>query len=79
MKRLEEIQEILNMPAPRQNEEINETLPEDLGIVRNDGYRSCINWELRGKGFHVESEQTYETLSDKELLTSAYLEIYSGF
>ncbi len=26
---------------------------EDLSIIHADGTRSCLNWELSGKGFHI--------------------------
>ena len=26
---------------------------EDLSIMHENGTRSCLNWELAGKGFHI--------------------------
>ena len=50
-------------------------LDEDLLILQPDGSRACLNWEIRGKGYHLDSERRYGELSGEELLKDAYLEI----
>jgi hypothetical protein len=54
-----------------------DNLEEDLLIQQPDGSRACLNWELRGKGYHLVNEfnEKYYELSGKELLDDAYLKL----
>jgi hypothetical protein len=53
----EELQKALEAPAHDFTKEIfgesENELYEDLTILHPDGSRSCVNYELRGKGFHL--------------------------
>jgi len=52
------------------------TLTEDLLIQHDDGNKSCLNWDLRGKGYTIVNQnQTYNNMSDTELLADAYREL----
>jgi len=51
--------------------ESEENLVEDLLIIQPDGTRACLNWELRGKGYHIDNLKETKQLSDEELLKSA--------
>lgn len=61
--------------APTEGES---TLTEDLLIQHENGDRSCLNWDLRGKGYTiVDQNQTYNNISDEELLADAYRQLES--
>lgn len=52
--------------------EADSELIEDFMIDQGDGTRACFNWELRNKGYNfVDQDQTYQTMSDEELLKDA--------
>lgn len=60
--------------APTEGES---TLTEDLLIQHENGDRSCLNWDLRGKGYIIvnQNEKCNSYISDAELLASAYREL----
>ena len=47
-----QIQEMLNKDIFIESHAYSDR-EEDLGIIQNDGSRSCIGWELAGRGFSV--------------------------
>lgn len=67
------LQNLLDTPV-----ESEHNLEEDLMIIQPDGTRACLNWELRGKGYQILTqnyEKKLEEMSDEELLKSAYSEL----
>jgi len=63
---------LLSKPSKKQEPE------EDLLIHQPDGTRSCLNWELRGKGYHMVNDsevKNYSEISDEELLKEAYRDL----
>ena len=65
------IKKILSKPISSE-----ENLEEDLLIQQPDGTRSCINWELRGRGYHLLNQNKKEKeLTNEELLKDAYKEL----
>jgi len=67
---------LLSKPSESSNPE------EDLLINQPDGTKACLNWELRGKGFHMVDQsrdmkeiKNYEGMGDNELLKDAYKEL----
>ncbi len=65
------IKKILSKPL-----DYKQNLKEDLLILQPDGTRACVNWELRGKGYHlIDLNKKNKELTDEELLRDAYKEL----
>ena len=64
---------LLSTPSEKQEPE------EDMMIHQPDGSKACLNWELRGKGYHMvhgpEKSRNYDDMSDEELLKEAYKDL----
>jgi hypothetical protein len=54
---------------------LEEDMIEDLKIIQPDGSRACVNWELKGHGYHIDHPQEVRYLTDEELLESARIEV----